>query len=342
MNEAPTRKSKRKDPPVRANGVTKVKEEIGPYEDPPLPREFPNTIKTEETGYEDPPIPTLESPTEQWIHRAALAPVPPSGPPNVPPPPDTSLYVPEQPLPPMRHIIRKIFHVVVLSNRSIPTKAPAAEPFSTEELLRHIEERDADFDAKLLVQAGPRLSPVTGKPIVSPPCLLGKECRGLLDQIPGFSNEEPGVILMSSMSKDEYERHVRHGWTPSQSYMCCLCQWYFTSFMVTQCQCSKLTLPKEIQIQWFRSPVNQPHGYKREFCHMPSTTQDNGLVAPVVAYRLDGLRAVKDREGLWHISNERMRFFGPAGAVPSSSANGCSRVSPPSLTPRSSSIPTNP
>jgi len=207
---------------------------------------------------------------------------------------------------------------------------------SPEQWLQHVRVHDADFVESLLVEAGVQKSSITDDDVDVPACCLRSECVGMRMGIAGFdapwaSTADPdahctGVVLMMYMTEEEYTHFMETGQRPTLRVPggkevpierpCFLCYVYYLSMLVVNIEDERLTLPPLACLQRFATPCDRPKGFKSEFCHLPADNGWNGVASAVLKFRMDGLMAVRQRNGKYRISIDKMRYVEPDPDAP--------------------------
>ncbi len=184
-----------------------------------------------------------------------------------------------------------------------------------------------EFDAHLLVQSGPRVSPaVKGLWINSPPCMWGSKCIGMdmHARIQGFPPDFPGVVFMCTMTFIELDAHHKTGALPDKKELtrpCLLCWWRALTRIDINLMCEDpFVMPRGILSCPYRNKI-EPGQYLADACIQPSTT--TGLKFPVAALLFDRLLAVQDAHGVWWIDHRSMRWpLDPSPSGTSQDAKG--------------------
>jgi hypothetical protein len=123
----------------------------------------------------------------------------------------------------------------------------------------------------------------------------------MTQDLEGFTDEVPGVVLMATMLEEEYEHHIRTGGVPAERRPCLLCYRYMLSYSLCNFGSDRVTLPRDVILHWFYNSVDAPDGYRREACLLPNDRIYNGLVFPICGFKHSHYKARKDTGGVWWI-----------------------------------------
>jgi hypothetical protein len=188
----------------------------------------------------------------------------------------------------------------------------------------------ASMDARMLVQAGRRASPVDPtRRIESPACMFGMRCVGNDFQLNGL---EPGTrcTFMARLLPGELEAHERDGTIPDRFKLtekdkaamasgadpprdyrptpCVLCSWRHWAHFYINMQCRGERVNPIQVYPWFGNVVDAPDGYRATVCHaLPSA----GVTVPIPFLCHDLIRAEKCADGLIRVHTDLMRWHPP-------------------------------
>ena len=166
-----------------------------------------------------------------------------------------------------------------------------------------------EFEAQLLVQAGPRCSPLNPEiTINSPACRLDNGCVGLTGCLRGLNASQKGAILMSWMSPADLDHHLRTGEVRGDRYLCLLDARRLAQKAVLIFQTHRESVRSDLLLQSFYNSVDTPGEYQSSVCIMPQTYGKwNGFRLPMAMFRHDLLRAYFDAEGVMHVDQSLMQ-----------------------------------
>jgi hypothetical protein len=182
-------------------------------------------------------------------------------------------------------------------------------PLKETEMLNIITYVSAEHESACMRQAGSYISPEAGFTIHTPACANGVHCIARSDRIQGFERDNlPGVVLMTYMTPEDLRSHCETGRVPKSIHPCVLCRRHLLTNAALNFRAKGLEWPRESVIHGHRNSVDKPGGYHTEYCLVPSQSKWNGIMFPVASYRMDKLRAVKDRNGVWWIDQSSMCY----------------------------------